>query len=199
MFNDLGVTYTPFLWNYSGGADIYSIQRFGFNPVIQTTNYFVNLNPDIQQAQQGADIPLAVASLITRLITWYDPEPVMLKGTVTMELRPDIFVGCRFEYAPYRDGERWQFYIEGVEHNFVFGGESTTTLKLSRGLPSKYFSGSQDFNSDLFEILTGRAQRIQGHYQTGVTSGVTLIGLANSKGAQDFLQAMGQSYVSPHP
>ena len=48
---------------------------------------------------------------------------------------PDILPGNKFLYNPFKDSQDlYEFYIESVAHVYEFGGKSSTTLELSRGL-----------------------------------------------------------------
>jgi hypothetical protein len=103
----------------------------------------------------------------------------MAVGSVVMPLRPDIMPGCKFEYAPFRGGELWTFYIEAAEHDYNFGGDSTTTLFLSRGLPSSVYADMSQ-KGIFYGVLTGTAERFEGEYalQQATTNdiGLTIFG-----------------------
>ena len=84
-----------------------------------------------------------------------------------MPLTPEILIGTRFRYAPYKGAPSWDFYVEGFQHRFIFGGNSTTTLTLSRGLPTSVY---QDVTV-LSAIHTGDATRTGSSYTRGLPAG----------------------------
>ena len=185
-----------FTADYNGAADVASIHRYGYYPFVQSTRWWGDFLNQGQNAEQNP-IGAGLAKLITRQASYCEPLPLMANASLTCELRPDIFVGNRFEYAPFRPtNDIWQFYINEVNHSFRHGGPSTTTLTLSRGLPASTYN-----NSDLlFNLLQGNAQRIDGVYQIGVPSGLgtPLAGysiLNNS--SQQLLAGIAQVYVTP--
>jgi hypothetical protein len=94
----------------------------------------------------------------------------MARGDVTIPLAPHVLVGTRFRYAPYKDMINWDFYVESVTHSFVFGGESTTSLSLTRGLPSSIYADASD-DGLLKAIMVGDAMRLNGRYTKGLPEG----------------------------
>lgn len=121
------------------------------------------------QGKGQTDLEQLVSQLALRPVAYYEPTPNMLRGGVTMELRPDIMPGNRFTFAPRtRDGQQWTFYIEAVEHSMTFGGRAETSLTLARGLPKDTYSDQ----SLLVSLHTGNASRVNGVLQAGLPSGV---------------------------
>jgi len=169
LFGNNNSNNIPFPFSFVGAADPASVHRYGFRPEIGTFKWLFDPQGT---AGQNADlnIPQSVAALLGKLISWCHPEPLMARGTVTLPLSPDIMIGTRWRYAPFKDGTLWDFYVETVRHHFVFGGVSTTTLALTRGLPSSVYS---DASSDgvLQAIFTGNAMRMNGAYASGVPDG----------------------------
>lgn len=187
---------TPFPVAYAGAADPASIHRYGYYPYMFLTRWWGDLN-NIGNQNNANPIGEAVAAITSRLASYCEPLSLMANAAITFELRPDIFSGNRFQYAPFENGnEQWQFYIDGVSHNFRFGGPSTTSLSLTRGLPVSAYTNS----SLLYNILQGNAQRLNGIYQSGVPAGLgqTLVGytLAGQSEAQ-VAAAIAQVYVTP--
>jgi hypothetical protein len=91
----------------------------------------------------------------------------MLRGDIVTNLRPDIMPGNRLIFAPFKDTEQWQFYIEGVTHNWVFGRTATTQLSLSRGLPDWVYD-----DNAMIALHIGNAQRLNGQYAIGLPPGL---------------------------
>ena len=56
---------------------------------------------------------------------------------------PDVIPGFRFRCFPFKNTEEYEFYIEGVTHNYVFGGPSFTVVELSRGLRTTDYGNSK--------------------------------------------------------
>lgn len=168
--SQLGNSSYPQIIEAAYGFNVDSLSRYGYWPEIHYTNYFANLT---KSAMLEENAFLSFNSLTLNLATWYGPVPQLSYGNVTMELRPDIFPGTRFRYAPFRDGLTWEFYILGVEHTFDFGTQrSITTLELERGMPESIYSGGsvvpglQANQTDLYQILIGAGTRVDGVYQT---------------------------------
>ncbi len=190
------------------GADMNSISRYGYRPSIFETQWFGTGTPSTAQqnyTQYGSNytegiVPPFFKYMISILAAVSEPTPWMAKGVVVDLLRPDILAGNRYIYAPFKESpsELWMFYITEVTHTYVFGGRSTTTLRLERGLPVSIYEGttSQAF-TPLNQLLTGQLVRRDGQYVSAVNSaGVSLAtnlptlqikGLSEIRGAfQDF-------------
>ncbi len=157
--------------------DSASVFRYGWRPQILTTEWF---STSTEQTNQNITSSVALGySLLDQAASYYEPTPLMARGSLVNLLSPTIFPGNIIRYYPFREKTRpntggspgsvnatWDFYIEGVRHNFTFGKRSTTTLTLSRGLPTSVYGDL----TLLFDILTGNAQRINGEYKTLSTS-----------------------------
>lgn len=186
---------------YGGAADYASIARYGYRPQILNTLWFSTSPTAVSDDTSSFQQQLATA--LGRLAAYYEPLALMANATVRMNLRPDIEIGNRFTYAPFRlgptqDVTTWDFYIETVSHTYVFGGETTTTLSLGRGLPSKVY-GDTNTNGLLYNIHIGNAQRFQGDYKTGLPSGSqpALTGISSSKSFAEQLSALERLYTTP--
>lgn len=158
-----------FLFNFAAVVDLASINRYGYRPLSASTLWFSD--PAGQIAPTGkANLQALMATLFARLCGYYEAIPFMARGSVEIYFRPDIEIGTKFEYAPFRDGRVWQFYITGVEQQYSFGGQSRTLLTLDRGLPKDVY---QDNSASglLFNIHIGNAQRVDGDYRIGLPSG----------------------------
>ena len=101
------------------------------------------------------------------MIGVFAPYKVMGNTIYSGPLRPDILPGNKFTYNPFKDtslydpslqSNTWDFYIEEVTHHYVFAGKSSTTLKLTRGLPSSIYN-REDSENLLQGILSGTVHR----------------------------------------
>lgn len=186
----------PFSYLFYGLDDPASTHRYGFAPYIFNTRWFADLS-NKSNVNSGPDIADAVVRITTRLASYCEPIPLMARGSVTMELRPDIFYGCQFQYAPFRDTVPWQFYISQVTHTYQFGGPSTTTLTLDRGFPASVYA---DQNL-MFNIMMGNASRTDGTYSVGLPKGLSgpaLSTFGNTNESQrNLLASIAQAYVTP--
>lgn len=162
----------PFLFLFIAAADPASVQRYGFRPQIGTTRWMFDPKGG---AAQNADISVqqTVLNLTGKMVSWFHPAPLMASAEVVVPLSPSILVGTRFRYAPFKDGETWDFYVEAFEHTFVFGGDSQTRLTLSRGLPSAIYADSTSTGL-LRAIHVGNAMRQLGRYTIGLPEGAEL-------------------------
>jgi hypothetical protein len=198
--NNANTSPAPYLFTSFG--DPASIHRYGFRPELVTTDWW--FDPLGQFAQKPADnIALSfaqgIADCLLMAVGQYHPTPFMARGRVTIPLRPDILPGNVFRYSPFKLADTWDFYIDTVAHGFIFGGRSTTTLSLSRGLPSKVYVDTTA-GGLLESIWTGEAQRVDGEYKKGLPEG-TAPGLLTIESTNEsitrFLGAIGQAYVTP--
>jgi hypothetical protein len=135
-----------------------------------------------------------VGTLSLQMPAYCEPTPNMLSGPMTMELRPDIIPGNRFAFAPYRDGVQWTFYISAVSHSMAFGSRATTTLSLTRGLPTSVY---QD-NALMLALCTGNAMRQNGQIVAGLPPG-SGSGLAplNIATLQSIMASPSHSFAAP--
>lgn len=162
----------PFPFLFIAAADPASVQRYGFRPQIGTTRWLFDPKGTTAQNAQ-ISVQDTVRSLTGKLISYYHPLPLMAQAEVTIPLAPGVLIGTRFRYAPFKNGVPWDFYIEGYEHSFTFGGRSVTKLSLGRGLPqSIYADGSAD--GVLQAIHVGNAMRQNGVYTVGLPDGTEL-------------------------
>ncbi len=166
MFGSANGQIPPFLFSYSGWADRGSIHRFGYRPDIAEIHWLCDPTGD-QGVRQTAlnngssSFRNMVNNLALRQASYYEPIYQMGKGATSMELRPDIMPGCKFRYQPFKIGELWEFYITGISHQYIFGGESKTTLTLERGLPLTVYEDPVT----LLYLHMGQVTRTDGQYK----------------------------------
>lgn len=82
---------------------------------------------------EGAD-PDRVERFSKRLYNWYSMNPLFYSGSFVVAGHPSYRVGKRLIYHDDIKKEKWEFYIEGVQHNFSRESGYTTTINVTRGL-----------------------------------------------------------------
>jgi hypothetical protein len=172
---------SAFVADGNAWVDRDSIARYGYLPEIPETEWFYDTGANAQtlaangQAENFADL---VNDLTYRVIAQYAPTPLMASGQATFPMMPDIMPGTVFTYVPFKDGVTWDFYVQGVAHSFAFGGLNTTTLTLTRGLPSNVYN---DTSGMLLYILTATAMKQDGLYQKNPKAkGLSALTMANA-------------------
>jgi hypothetical protein len=160
----------PPVLNGAVAVDPASIHRYGFRPIYMETEWFADQAGNTAQTGK-LDFNKAYGNLIGKLAAQYEPVSLMMRADRTGPLRPDIVPGNKFTYRPLKDKVQapWTFYIEGVEHSYIFGGPSRTKISLSRGLPSDIYADSSD-GGVLQALHLGTAQRLNGEYKLGLPS-----------------------------
>ena len=201
LFGNSGTNVVPFPFVFMAAADPASVHRYGYQPVNATLRWFFDWQGSA--AQKDLDTTQSVATITAALASWWHPLPLMLRGQVAIPLSPSIYIGTRYRYAPFKDGITWDFYVEGVTHKFVFGGQSMTTLALTRGLPTSVYNDTSA-SGLLQAVYTGNARR---QYTAG-SSGIYQIGLPQGTGqglqvfstpenAASLAGQMSQTFVTP--
>lgn len=188
-------------WIYTstGAVDVASIHRYGYRPAYVETHWIADILGTYAQAG-NIDLPGLISNMITRIFSYSEPTPLMLRAAASHELRPDIMPGCRYRYRPFKEPQIWDFYIESVTHQFVFGGASGTTIGLSRGLPSTIYADASK-NGILTQAHLGNAQRIDGSYQVGVPAGLGAplqpIDFTSNQSISEMQAQIAKVYVTP--
>lgn len=163
--NEMG----SFIYTFDCFSNTNSINSYGYRPEIVDTEYFSDVNGISAKtnATNKPNLQKLFENLTLKVATYYTPTNMMAYGSVEMELRPDIIPGNKFTYAPFKNGVDYVFYIEGFEHNYEFGGDTTTSLTLTRGLPKTVY----DNIPLLTDVHTGNASRIDGVYASSPSAG----------------------------
>lgn len=156
-----------------GYMDRWSIDSYGYQPKFKAVRWLTTPVNDLSAPPNLLDKVFYRKVLLGKLASYYVPTPNMLKGSVTIPLWPSVIPGTRFEYAPFKNSTKYTFYVEGVSHRFRFGGPSTTTLTLSRGLPSAVYANS---NHQMSDLHLDNLARVDGNFVTRSNS-VTVPGL----------------------
>ena len=187
----------PFIFSILGAADPASVHRYGFRPEIGTFRWFFDPQGTAGQ-EPDLNIPQSVATMLGKLISWAHPQPLMARATVRLPLMPDVLIGTRFRYAPFKDPTTWDFYVEAVRHEFTFGGDSATTLTLTRGLPTAVYADPSSAGL-LQAIYTGNAQRMNGLYASGLPSGTGsgLVAFGQPDSITTVMGELAQVFVTP--
>ena len=199
MFGVNNANNIPFPFSFTGAVDAASVQRYGFRPEIGTFRWMYDPLGTAAQ-NSNVNIPQTIAVLLARLVSWHHPAVFMAHASAVFPLMPDVRIGTRFRYYPFKGAPSWDFYVEAVKHRFVFGGTSTTSLLLSRGLPTAIYQDSAS-NGRLKAIHLGNAQRFGGEYVVGLPSGsappLTTFGSPESLTAM--AGNLAEIFVTPQP
>lgn len=199
MYGNNSGNSTPFQFSFMGACDPSSVSRYGFRPEIGSFRWM--WDPQGRAAQNSSvNIPQTIATLLARLISWQHPSILMARASVVFPLMPDVRVGTRFRYSPFKSGPTWDFYVEAVRHQFVFGGRSTTTLSLARGLPTAVYQDPTS-GGKLKAIHIGNAQRVEGDYAVGLPpgSGPSLAPFGTPESMNALMGNLAQIFVTPQP
>lgn len=180
---------TSFIYQYASFYNPASISRFGYRPQIQEINWFTDFDNTYAQSSSASgitkeDFETLSRALALKVVSQYEPTSITAKGYVNIALDPTITPGFRLRFAPYKDNINYDFYIESVTHDFEFGEASSTTLSLSRGLPSDVYAD----DGLMTAILSGNSVRVAGKIQSGLFTdfgvslgnGITPLNINNS-------------------
>lgn len=91
-----------------------------------------------------------------KLYNWYCENANFYSGDIRIIGDPDYRIGYRLEYDDKERSEKWEFYIESIQHEFSLDNGFTTILGVTRGLPNK---GKKRFTN-----LYGKSQEFKGGY-----------------------------------
>jgi hypothetical protein len=187
----------PFYFLFGGLSDASSVHRYGFRPEVGSFPWYFDPQGTAGQNPQ-LDIPGSIAAMMGKLVSWWHPSPLMATATVTIPLAPDLLPGIRYRYAPFKDGVQWDFYVEAVRHHFVFGGRSSTTLMLTRGLPTSIYADPSPTGL-LYNIHVGNAMRQDGVYKVGLPKGTgpALTAFNTPQSIQQMMGNLAQIFVTP--
>lgn len=142
-----------------------SINNYGYRPQFANTRWLTSIKPN-STTGPAVNLTYMSAVLIGKHASYYEPTPYMMKGEIQIPMWPDIRPGNRFVCNPFKAPindpyGQYMFYIESVNHQYAFGGASTTTLEVTRGLPKIEYD-----NPDLMKQLhAGQVEKINGKLQ----------------------------------
>lgn len=114
------------------------VGKFGFRQK-QVPTVFVDLDPGEESSrgksyEAGVVIPRFMQQGIEKnrtLIAWYLHNQYLLRGNMNIRGSSLAKIGTYL----IDDDESMEYYIEGVNHNFVQFGSYTTSLRITRGMP----------------------------------------------------------------
>lgn len=186
---------SSFIYTFDCFINTDSINSYGYRPEIVKTEYFSDVKGMYAKnnAANKTNTQKLFENLTLRIATYYEPTDKMVYGSVSMELRPDIIPGNKFTYTPFKNGQPYEFYIEGFEHEYEFGGESKTTLTLSRGLPKSVY----DNIPLLTGIHSGNAVRVNGEYDLQTSPGALTFLNFGGNSIKSALTRLCQDFITP--
>lgn len=123
--------------NYFGGFDIARstgvrplwykpfFEKHGIKRLNRFTGYVGHINQDDIEKLKQYQIDL---------FNWNIMNPNYYNGTISVIGDSKYKIGERLIYESEEQGETYEFFIEGVSHNFINFGNWITTLQVTRGL-----------------------------------------------------------------
>lgn len=105
-----------------------SIRRYGLRRFQQSSRYFPVNDVSIGELATGM-----IPRWLRLLHDWYAPAPREATGSLhTSYVMPWIRIGHRIRYKT-RDGRGLMFYVEGVQHQYSYPHNGSTTITVTRG------------------------------------------------------------------
>ena len=89
-----------------------------------------------------------------RIANWYAENGNFYSGEIKVVGNPNYRLGNRLLYVDEQNGELWEYYIEGVQHDYSYSSGFVTTLSVTRGL--------QDGGLSRFSNLWGKSKEFKG-------------------------------------
>lgn len=138
-----------------------SIAKFGFRRMEAETRYMFSSSAASVTFSKGStktDFGDVFRQYVDLLSTWFGQNEFWYAGTIAMRFKPSVRVGTRLRLS--RRGQLYDFYVQGVHHNFgKEPGSSRSTLTLTRG---RIVSSATvpvvpvaDFQHDGFDVSDG--------------------------------------------
>ena len=109
-------------------TDASFIGRFGIRPIEHRCPYLaIGAGEEINEA-------VAIGWRLSRILRdWYEPEPLMAHGSISLVGRAEFRPGSRMVWNS-REYGLWEFYIHAVTQTYSFqGGSWTTRVSVRRG------------------------------------------------------------------
>lgn len=122
-----------------------------------------------------------------KLFNWYADSAKMYSGTIVTTGRVDVEYGKKLYLTDSHRGQYWEFYIEGVDHNFDFSSGWTTSIIVTRGLMLK--NSSDDLR---FRMFWGHYTLFTGNF-FGEDLLASFVSEAVSNGSSDSSESEGGS------
>lgn len=201
LFGGSNGNLSAFALSYAAWINVASIHRYGYRPAIMEVAWMADPTGSAAiarhaQGQTEEDFQAFVGRLSLRVVSYYQPTAIMARATITLPLRPDIIAGRTFVWAPWKDGVLWKAYIEGVKHDYAFGGLCATTLTLTRALPLSVY----DDASTLRAVHLGNAMQQNGKITKGLPADLgSALQSFNASTAEAISRATAGVFASPNP
>lgn len=110
--------------------------KYGLRRLHRLTNY---AGISVQNQDQGGsgttDATSKLQAYAKDLFNWNIMNPDFWSGTITVKGQCYYKIGDRLLYKSEEHGEDYEFFIEGVTHEFTIGEGWITQLSVTRGLP----------------------------------------------------------------
>lgn len=94
-----------------------------------------------------------------KLFNWYADNSKFYSGSITTPGRIDIEYGMRLYYEDLDSGTFWEFYVEGVSHDFSYTSGWTTEIDVTRGLQIESIGDRKRF-----EMFWNHGKEFQGGF-----------------------------------
>ena len=154
------------LWSGYTDPEVYLANRSNETTTEEQPESNTSDDNSATDAQLQADIG-KLKDYAKRLYYWYSPNAYFYYGTFTVAGHPDYRIGKRLFYYDDLSNEKWEFYIEGVQHQYSRQTGYQTVLNVTRGLKVKSFS-SKDIATyasvDRFKPVYGEPKDFKGGY-----------------------------------
>ncbi len=129
-------------------------------PFPNPTRSLAPFGPETAAGEEGGFIGL-LNSLNGVIARWHSFNDLLVSGTIAMgRLRNDIRLGQRVNYFR-RGDEGFSFLVEGIRHQYVYQGVSTTTINVTRGIP---LHGSSQY-TEFIRAAEARVSKMGGRLQ----------------------------------
>jgi hypothetical protein len=167
-------------------VDKYSINTFGYRANFKDIRWLTWASPSVLPIGNLPFNPQMTSNLLLGMLaSYYIPLGQMLQGQCTFPMWPDVLPGNRFEYLPFKNQIPYLFYIEGVTHNYSFGGSCTTRVEISRGLQATEYNDPNLLADLLMDVVIRKDGQL-----------VTRLDLANNKPAFHVTPAAVQATIA---
>lgn len=101
------------------------------------------------------DVNAEALKIFTEKITnWYCENGNFYAGEIKVVGHPNYRMGNRLIYNDEQNNEIWEYYIEGVQHDYSYSSGFVTTLSVTRGL--------QEGGISRFSNLWGKSEEFKG-------------------------------------
>lgn len=132
-----------------------------------------------------------------KLANWYSENVNFYAGDIKVVGSPDYRIGNRLLYTDEQNNELWEYYIEGVQHDYSYTSGFVTSLSVTRGLQeggisrfTNLWGKSEEFKGGLLgerslDDLYQEAQESTGSDSTSSSGGSSSSGSEGGKSTHD--------------